>query len=98
MTATTHRQLCCPSCGAALVSKSVGAPLHCTRCTWHLLSRDEWRKLSPFRQGYVFYMQAEWPTSPLRGEQNPHVPDTSPWEEFGRGEWRATLEAQDSDE
>jgi hypothetical protein len=88
----------CPSCGAGLVSAPVGAPLRCLHCNWHLISREEWRKLSPFRQGYVLYMQAEWPTSELRGEQNPHARDTSAWEEFGRGEWRAMLDAQDSEE
>lgn len=91
-------RLRCPSCGASLVSEPVGAPLRCTRCAWYLLSRDEWRKLSPFRQGYVFYMQAEWPTSELRGEQNPHTESTPAWEEFGRGEWSAMLDAQDGEE
>jgi hypothetical protein len=62
----------CPSCGASLVSAPVRAPLRCMRCDWCLLSRDAWRKLSPFRQGYVFYMQAEWPTSELRCENKRH--------------------------
>jgi len=91
-------RLYCPPCGAALVSSRSRAPLHCTRCDWRLLSRDEWRKLSPFCQGYVFYMQAEWPTSELRGEQNPHARDTSAWEEFGRGEQSAMLDVQDGEE
>ena len=91
-------RLRCPSCGASLVSESVRAPLRCTRCDWRLILRDEWRKLSPYRQGYVLYMQAEWPTSELRGEQNPHSRGTSAWEEFGRGEWNAMLDAQDGEE
>jgi len=91
-------RLRCPSCGARLVSEPVTAPLRCLRCDWCLLSRDAWRKLSPFRQGYVLYMQAEWPTSELRGEQNPYARDTLAWEEFGRGEWSAMLDAQDGEE
>lgn len=94
----TLSRLCCPSCGAPLVSEPVTAPLRCTRCSWCLLSRDAWQKLSPFRQGYVLYMQAEWPTSELRGERNPYARDTSAWEEFGRGEWSAMLDAQDGEE
>lgn len=88
----------CPSCGAALVSEPVAAPLHCARCDWRLISRDEWRKLSPYRQGYVLYMQAEWPTSELTGEQNPHARSTPAWEEFCRGEYCAMLDAQDGEE
>jgi hypothetical protein len=88
----------CPSCGALLVSKPVGAPLRCARCDRRLILRAEWQKLAPFRQGYVFYMQAEWPTSELRGEQNPHARNTSAWEEFCRGEYCAMLDVQDGEE
>lgn len=91
-------RLRCPSCSAALVSEPLGAALRCTRCDWCLISRDEWRKLSPFHQGYVFYLQAEWPTSELRDLQNPHTPDTSAWEEFRRGESSAMRDVQDGEE
>jgi hypothetical protein len=74
------------------------APLRCTRCTWHLIPLKTWRRLSLFRQGYVFYIQAEWPTSELKGVQNPYENGTPASEKFCRGEYCAMLDAQDGEE
>jgi hypothetical protein len=60
-----------------------------------LIPLKTWRRLAPFRQGYVFYMQVEWPTSELKGVQNVYAKNTPAWEEFCRGAYCAMLEAQD---
>lgn len=88
----------CPPCGAALVSNPPGTPLRCTRCSWYLISRDEWLKLSPFRQGVALYMQACWPTSKLAGAQNPYEESSAEWTAFRDGEQRAMLDVQDGEE
>lgn len=88
----------CPSCGAGLVSEPVSTPFRCSRCDWRLISRDEWQKLPPFRQGYAFYMQSSWPTSELGREKNPHAENTPAWKAFRDGEDRAARSAQDSEE
>ena len=88
----------CPSCGAGLISEPIGAPLRCKHCGWHLVTLKVWRKLSPFRQGYTFYMQSSWPTSELSKAKNPYEEGTRQWEEFCNGEQRATRSAQDSEE
>jgi len=88
----------CPACGAALISEPISTPLRCKSCSWHLVSREAWRKLPPFRQGYIFYMQASWLTSELKGEKNPY-PEASPkWAAFREGEQRAMLNTQDGEE
>ena len=88
----------CPACGAGLVSEPIGAPLRCKHCGWHLVSIDAWRKLSPFRQGYVLYAQGSWPTSELARAKNPYAEGTPAWTEFCQGEQRATSNTQDSEE
>ena len=88
----------CPACGAGLVSEPVGAPFRCKHCGWHLVSREAWQKLEPLRQGYVFYAQASWWTSELKGEKNPYAEGTQPWTAFREGEHRAMLDAQDGEE
>ena len=88
----------CPSCGAGLVSESIGAPQKCTRCGWHLLSFAEWNQLSAFQQGYAVYAQASWPRSALRAVKNPHAAGTREHDDFVHGERRAMLDAQDSEE
>ena len=88
----------CPSCGAALVSEPIGAPFRCKHCGWHLVTLKAWRKLEPFRQGYVFYAQASWQTSELKGEKNPYAEGTAQWTAFREGEHRAMLDAQDGEE
>lgn len=47
----------CPACGAGLVSEPAGTPFRCSRCDWHLITLNEWKKLSPLQQGFAFYMQ-----------------------------------------
>lgn len=88
----------CPSCGAGLVSEPIGAPLRCKHCSWHLVSIAEWKTLLPFDQGYLLYMQGEWPTSELGQEKNPYAEGTAQWEKFCEGERRAMMNAQDSEE
>lgn len=88
----------CPKCGAGLVSEPIGAPLHCKHCGWHLLTIAEWQQLSPLEQGYTYYMQASWPTSPLSSIENPHDEETDDWLKFREGVRRGVLDAQDSEE
>jgi hypothetical protein len=83
-----------PKCAARLV----GVPLRCTRCKWHLVTVDEWRELSPFEQGYTHYMQASWPTSPLKAMKNHYASGSTAWKAFQDGAHRAALEAQDGEE
>jgi hypothetical protein len=88
----------CPACGAGLVSEPIGAPLRCKNCLWRLISLDAWRKMSPFQQGHLLYMQGAWPTSELAKEKNPYAEGTPEWTEFNHGERRAAIDAQDSEE
>jgi len=88
----------CPSCGAGLVSAPIDASLFCKHCGWKLVSREKWQTLSPFQQGYTFYMQASWPTSQLKGAENPYAEGTARWTAFREGEQRAMLSAQDGEE
>jgi DNA-directed RNA polymerase subunit RPC12/RpoP len=93
----TKSALSCPSCGAALASEPADAPLSCTRCSWRLISREEWKALSAFSQGYALYMQGSWRTSELKGETNPYAEDSPKWIKFQQGQQRAVLDAQDSE-
>jgi hypothetical protein len=88
----------CPACGAGLVAEPIGTSLHCKNCSWHLISLDAWRKMPPFRQGYLFYSQGSWPTSALANEKNPYAEGTPEQTEFQHGERRAMLAAQDGEE
>jgi ribosomal protein S27AE len=88
----------CPSCGAGLVSKPPGMRLRCEHCGWHLVTLREWRKLSPFQQGYTLYAQESWPRSELAGKKNPHAEGSPAWTAFRQGEQRAVQDAQDSEE
>lgn len=101
--------LTCPRCGSRLLKNpdppplipDPATPLLCCMaksCGWYLLSRMAWQRMSPFEQGFILYMQSNWPTSELHGLQNPHAPGTLEWAEFRRGEQRATQVAQDSEE
>jgi len=58
----------------------------------------EWEVLAPFQQGYVHYMEADWPGSELRGIHCPYTIGTREHEQYKRGEHRAVLAAQDSEE
>lgn len=97
MKATKVTRHCCPACGG-LGSEPIGAPLRCKHCGWHLITLKEWRKLTPLRQGFVMYMQGDWPTSELKAVKNPYTEGTPQWTEFCDGEQRAMLSAQDSEE
>ena len=94
MTARHH----CPACGAGLVSEPIGTSLRCKHCSWHLVSIDAWRKLSPFRQGYTLYAQGSWPTSELARAKNPYEEGTPAWTQFRHGEHRAAINTQDGEE
>ena len=54
--------------------------------------------LNPKSQGYVLYMQEEWPGSELKGLSNPYRKDSKEWKAFEEGERIACLDAQDSEE
>jgi hypothetical protein len=88
----------CPACGAGLVSEPIGAPLRCKNCRWHLVTRTEWKRLSPSEQGYIHYRQCSWPTSELADEKNPYKEGTPAWTAFREGAARATMSAQDGEE
>lgn len=65
------------------------------RCLYTL---DEWQKLTPYQQGYALYMESSWPGSPLAEQVNPYAEGTLEHAQFQKGEHRATLNAQDSEE
>jgi hypothetical protein len=59
----------------------------------------EYRALKPFEQGYVAYMEAEWPGSELKGhDTNPHLHGTSEWKDWQAGQALGVQHAQDSEE
>jgi hypothetical protein len=59
----------------------------------------EYKKLTPREQGYVSYMQAEWPGSELKTHQrNPYRRHTDDWAEFEAGQLVGMMEAQDSED
>lgn len=63
-----------------------------------LVSLAEWEKLGPRSKGYVLYMQAEHPSSELKGKGNPYDKGTAQHTQFQAGEQAAVLDAQDSDD
>jgi len=58
----------------------------------------EYEAMTPEQQGYVFYMEAEWPGSPLKKIGCPHDRRTKEGKAWQRGANRACLDAQDSEE
>jgi hypothetical protein len=88
----------CPACGDSLVSEPIEAPLRCKHCGWHLITREAWKALPPFRQGFSLYAQGSWPTSELARATNPYEEGTPSWQKFREGEHRAMLAALDSEE
>ena len=63
-----------------------------------LVTLAEYQKLTPRVQGWVAYMEAEWPGSELKGnDSNPYPPGRN-HDEWDEGQFRATLAAQDSEE
>lgn len=63
-----------------------------------LVTLKEWQGMKPRAQGFVFYMQADWPGSELKGAANPYAEGTGEYAEFCTGEQMGVLEAQDSEE
>jgi len=94
----------CPLCGSKLLLEPHGArciPVAaavCKSCGWHLITLEEWRKLPPFRQGYLLYMQGAWPMSEIMGQQNPYTEGSDEWGAFRQGEQHAVSDVQDSEE
>jgi hypothetical protein len=61
-----------------------------------LVTLEEWKTLSPRKQGYIIYMQANLPGSELKHHQkNPYPPGSQPHAEWNEGEMAAVLQAQD---
>jgi hypothetical protein len=58
----------------------------------------EYLLMAPERQGYVFYMEAEWPGSQLNSVKCPYDRRTREGKAWMRGTFKAVLEAQDSEE
>jgi len=63
-----------------------------------LITKAEWDALPPFSQGYVLYMQEEWPHSELKGLTNPYEPSSMESKKFDEGNFKAMLDAQDEEE
>lgn len=62
-----------------------------------LMLRDKFDTLSPFAQGYVSYMEASWPGSPVP-EICIYPTGTQPAQEWAKGERAAILAVQDSED
>ena len=82
----------CPACCARLAGN-----LPRCACGWRLVTLEEWLAEAPFRQGYLLYMQEDWPGSELREQKNPYDEGTSPWKKFREGAHAAMLSATDSE-
>lgn len=63
-----------------------------------LITKTEYDKLTPIQQGYVVYMQSEWPGSELKEFSNPYPDGSKEYDEWRDGEFRGVLAAQDSEE
>lgn len=63
-----------------------------------LVTRADYDKLHPFAQGYVVYMQAEWPGSELKDCGNPYPLASDDHFEWAKGQALAVQHAQDSEE
>lgn len=62
-----------------------------------LMPLEEWLKHPPLTQGYIHYMQAEWPGSPLPKEC-PYAEGTPERKQFDRGAQSACIDVQDCDD
>lgn len=63
-----------------------------------LITLKQYKTLDPKSQGYVCYVQADWPGSELKKHQkNPYKQGTKEHELWKEGQMRAVLEAQDSE-
>lgn len=63
-----------------------------------LVTLIEYRTMTPFAQGYVVYWQGERPGSELKGFTNPYPLGSAKHLEWNRGQEKAVLDAQDSEE
>jgi hypothetical protein len=63
-----------------------------------LLTKAAYDALSPWRQGYMHYMQEAQPGSMLAGTGNPYAAGTREHESWNEGQMQACLVAQDSEE
>ena len=64
-----------------------------------LITLAEFQKMSPRTQGYIAYMQADWPGSELKGhDNNPYPTGSADWKAWRVGESLAVQVAQDSEE
>jgi len=63
-----------------------------------LVTLEEWNKMPPKTQGYVFYMQAEWPESELKSKSNPYEKKSKEFNLFEEGEERAYIDVLDMEE
>lgn len=59
-----------------------------------MVTLEAWRKLTPFRQGYLRYMQGLWSTSEIADQQNPYAEGSDEWGAFRQGEQHALSDAQ----
>ncbi len=63
-----------------------------------LVTKDEWKVMTPYAKGYVLYMQEELPKSELKGLTNPYFPNSKESEDFEAGSFKAMLDVQDGEE
>ncbi len=63
-----------------------------------LITKEQWNRLSPKSQGYVYYLQADIPGSELKDVTNPYFAHTKQYRDFCEGERVAVLEVQDGEE
>ncbi len=63
-----------------------------------LLTKAEYNKLKPFDQGYVVYMQAEWPMSELKGLGNPYPRGSRQSKQWNAGGSAAMMSVLDGDD
>lgn len=61
-----------------------------------LLTLEEYESLSPYKKGYVSYLQSSWPESELPEDVNPFGEDTTGYHQFNDGAFHAMIDVQDS--
>jgi hypothetical protein len=58
----------------------------------------EWKAMTPYQKGFVIYMEAAHPGSPLRGQRCPYEAGTPDYASYQEGQRQAAMLAQDSEE
>lgn len=66
--------------------------------TDQLTTRAEWDTFTPFNQGFILYMEEEWPGSELKGLVNPYPKDSDKYRQFCDGQMRAYISVLDTAE